>query len=309
MGDDMKYYLKSLNSEKEIDEPYFSSLKNAYEVCISGLLFEESINLVISNFIDFEKYLLNKSFDSIHVRLDEKSISEIRVDINKYASNILAIAYNYMQYGNSRIKSITSDNTFNNEKKKIKNVEFRFMEQLRNYTQHYGFPTHSILIDNFWTKNPQEGGLRNCTIIPFITISTITNDHNFMNYGSQRQKTERQADIDRFKNHINSDQANLTLLIRNYIDLIWELHKSMRVIIDAKINDSIKIFTNAIETMTPTDKTKLGCEIEIFNDGISLSKIPLALRVIKEYNLLKQKHQSGKFSNIIISNQYMDKEW
>ncbi|WP_367608301.1 hypothetical protein [Legionella sp. W05-934-2] len=305
----MKYYLKSSSSVKEIDGSYFSSLKNAYEVCISGLLFEESIDLVLSNFIDFEKYLLNKSFDSIHTRLDGKAISEIRIDINKYASNILAIAYNYMQYGNLRIKTITSDNAFDKEKKKIKNDEFRFMEQLRNYTQHYGFPTHSISIDNFWTKKPQEGGMRNCTVKPFITISSITNDHNFMNYGSHSQKAKRKSDIDRFKNYINSDKANLTLLIRNYIDMIWELHKSIRVIVDEKLRDNIKIFTEAIEKMTPNNKTKLGCDIEIYKDGTSISKIPLAQRVVNEYNLLKKKHQSGKFSNILVSNQYANKEW
>jgi hypothetical protein len=205
--------------------------------------------------------------------------------------------------------SITSDNTFDNQKKKIKNDEFRFMEQLRNYTQHYGFPTHSILIDNFWTKNPQEGGMRNCTIKPFITISSIANDHKFMNFESPIQKANRQSDIDRFKKYLNSDKANLTLLIRNYIDMICELHKSIRVIIDENLKDNIKIFTEAIETMTPNNKTKLGCEIEIYKDGASISKIPLAQRVINEYNLLKKKHQSGKFSNILISNQYVDKEW
>lgn len=305
----MEYFLKSLYSEKKIDESYFSLLKNAYEICISGLLFEESIDLVLSNFIDFEKYLLNKSFDSIHVNPDEKAISEIRIEINRYVSNILAIAYNYVQYGNSRIKSITSDNAFDNEKKNIKNAEFRFMEQLRNYTQHYGFPTHSIMIDNFWTNNPQEGGMQNCTIKPFIKLSSITNNQNFMNFGSQSQKTNRKSDIDKFKKYINSDKANLTLLIRNYIDMIWELHKSIRVIINEKLQDNIKIFTDAIESMTPNNQSKLWCEIEIYKDGSSISKIPLAQRVIKEYNLLKKKHQSGKFSNILISNQYVDKEW
>ncbi|QBS10479.1 hypothetical protein [Legionella israelensis] len=165
------------------------------------------------------------------------------------------------------------------------------------------------MIDNFWTNNPQEGGMRNCTIKPFISISFITNNHNFMNFGSQSQKTKRKSDIDRFKKHINSDKANLTLLIRNYIDMIWELHKSIRLIIDEKLRDNIKIFTDAIESMTQNNQTKLGCHIEIYKDGSSISKIPLAQRVINEYNLLKQKHQSGKFSNILISNQYVDKEW
>ncbi|WP_454783990.1 hypothetical protein [Legionella sp. WA2024007413] len=80
--------------------------------------------------------------------MGEQQLTNIRVEANRYISNTLASIYNYLQYGNRSIKTITKKDLFNVKKNEYlkKHAVFSFMNELRHYTQHYGFAAPALEI-------------------------------------------------------------------------------------------------------------------------------------------------------------------
>lgn len=306
----MEYYLKSLSSAKieKISNQKFNELKNSYDSCVSAMLFEESIHLVLTNYIEYESFLLNCSLKNGLLKFDTAHIREARFEVNRLISNILSIVYNYMMYANILVNKITGKDIFNKQKARmfVSDIEFNFMEELRNYTQHYSFPMHSITIDNRWEEINKKELSRNFLVKPFVDLSTLLKKKSFIEYSrSTKANLKREASIKGIMKHYNSDKADLTKLTRHYMNCVWSLHKKIREKIVSSIQRDTTNIKLAIQSMNEKVTGNVGCIIEKKYKKRAI-QISLANRVLEDYKYLLDKYSIFDLNKIYISNQYDD---
>lgn len=141
----------------EVSKDRYESLKRSKEILISALRVEERYELLLGNYIAFEKILMDSSVENMSRSkwyMDDHYYSDAfkeRMNINRYVINLLTSAKMYMDQTMRDIRTCNSSDDLSKEFfKKItsehydKFFEYRFMEALRNHVQHYGFPASSV---------------------------------------------------------------------------------------------------------------------------------------------------------------------
>jgi len=170
---EFKYFLEAdaINSLRvEITKEEFHRLEKSKATLLAALKLEERYELLVGNYISFEKTLTEYSIENM-ARLkwmDDHYYSTSfmeSLNLNRHIINFLTSARMYMDQtakdirmcmGNeesaqilfSKAKSQQYDGCF----------EYRFMEALRNHVQHFGFPVSQVVANNRFEK--QEGGGR-----------------------------------------------------------------------------------------------------------------------------------------------------
>lgn len=148
----MKYLLRKsvlgVVPEIEIAEKQYAEYEQARNILSNAFAIEEKYEILISNYLDFEKEILNKSAQHMvreHLEYDE--FFEVRLGLNIHLVNVLTAARMYVDQMGRHVRECLPggpDTTqavkdlFSKEYDEKK--EYRFMEALRNYVQHRGIP-------------------------------------------------------------------------------------------------------------------------------------------------------------------------
>lgn len=152
----MKYILKIHALEKypeiDLEKSQYDSIKRAREVLSNGLAMEEKYEILISNYLEFEKEIFEHAAQlMVRSPYDYEDFFQVRMSFNRRLVNLLTAARLYVDQLYRHVKAAIPD--MQNVKKNIesmfskeydKKLEYRFMEALRNYVQHRGIPVHWI---------------------------------------------------------------------------------------------------------------------------------------------------------------------
>ncbi|WP_448652388.1 hypothetical protein ACSHWC_02380 [Pseudomonas fluorescens] len=157
-----KYFLGAslheMSPKMEISEEDYTGLVQARETLTAALNIEETYDLVLGNFLDFEKKVLLLTLNKIaDHRFDYKKAYDVISSINRKLTNFVLAAKNYTEL----IDSMASKATNNKEgvKDAVKairekhygeNLDYRFMEKLRNHLSHFGGAVHSVHNPDKW---------------------------------------------------------------------------------------------------------------------------------------------------------------
>jgi hypothetical protein len=122
---------------------------------------------------------------------------------------------------------------------------YRVMEALRNYTQHRGYPIHSMSFSREWLDFHNEGNSRLLyTVIPLISVSELVDDGGF-----------KQTVLNEMLSIKNKDGIDIRPLIREYIEGIGKIHEKVRESIrpdvekwESVVNNTIKSYQNELGT-------------------------------------------------------------
>jgi len=135
----------------EISQNEFQQLKSAKKCLSSALAIEEKYELFLSNYIELEKEVLGITVDSMLRRNGEYSdFFNTRLNCNRRLINLLTATRLYIDQIHRHIRDCISD--VENAESYAKQIfskqydacfEYRFMEALRNYSQHRGLAVHS----------------------------------------------------------------------------------------------------------------------------------------------------------------------
>jgi hypothetical protein len=216
----------------ELTEAEFSDI----ELCTSRLLhvlfFEEKLNYVLDNYIEFERELINTSLDYAY---DRSHIVEDGRDrfhaIHRRIVNLLSTGRMYLDQLEHHLSAIYPNDAHQREaltKTKADEYDhkerpsYRFVEALRNYVQHRGFAIHGISHRSRLVGEPIETRIRNM-IVPEVNASQLADDPKFKkNVLHELQKTGNKIDI--------------RPLIRDYVDSIRRIHQQIRASLSGDVD-------------------------------------------------------------------------
>lgn len=235
----MKYILRihALGEFPEIDLDVneFEEVKRSRETLANGLAIEEKYEIFVSNYLEFEKELLEfAALSMVRNPYDYEDFFRVRTEFNRRIVNILTAARLYVDQLLQHVKVILPDK-FNVEEE-IKNLfskeyeecfEYRFMEALRNYVQHRGIPVHWTQFNHSRRDSEEE---------PRFMVS--------MEVGSSKDRLQDP----KFKKEVFNEtpaQIDLKMATRKYVESISRVHSNARKLIEQSVEKARAVIENA----------------------------------------------------------------
>ncbi|MNJ45412.1 hypothetical protein D3C77_405050 [compost metagenome] len=159
------YFLKSVtlgwSAELEIDETEYKAITNARRILSVALSIEEKYDLVLGNFMDFEKELLLLTMDKItDRRFDYERAYATHAVINRRLANFVISGKHYTELIAGQAAKCAGnvaevEATIEALKRKHYDgcLDYRFMEVLRGHLSHSGAGVHSVGNPDKWMRN------------------------------------------------------------------------------------------------------------------------------------------------------------
>lgn len=221
----------------EISQEDFLALKRAKPILNSGFSFEENYDLLVGNYLEFEKSALSLTAVSMVRQFNEyHEMFELRAELNRRAVNFLSSARLYVDQLLQRVGQCGGN------KEEVKGrlsaeydafFEYRFMEALRNHVQHSGSAVHSLSIGGQWVP-PRESTRREFLIQAFAHKRFLALDSTFKKPILQECP----------------DKVDLLHATRRYLESLSSVHEFARGCIEKSINEARASFEASIKRYT-----------------------------------------------------------
>lgn len=160
---------------------------------------EETWDNLIQNYLELESELLNSAIHSmVRSHGSYNDFQDTRLAFTRRLSNLLQTCRSYLDHtphhlGKLKIVGLKKMFTAETNKAYDANFSYRFMEALRNYSQHRGVPMHSASFASRWIEGEieEESRLRH-TAVGLVKLNKIREDKEF----KAAVLTEIEPDID-----------------------------------------------------------------------------------------------------------------
>lgn len=216
----------------EITEEQSDLIKRAKTNIAHALLIEDKYDIIIQNYIDLQKALFSVSIeDSLFMANGVKSMFNQSRFISLRIINFLSACFLYMAQINRDVRNINPllvDEIMKFKMEKRKVYRFRFMESLRNHTQHYGLPFFTS--SNLRIKNIDEKR-RVCFSTPISVSKTLL----LLDSKIRRELPELKNEPEQ-------------IIINDYIDGFFEDIISIHKFIRDSISPIINVSRDTIDT-------------------------------------------------------------
>jgi len=235
----------------EISAKRFESIVAAKDSLVEVIEVEELFHTLAENFVELELDALNSSFRyAIFHNLDYITFSLSRSHMNRRLSNFLSSVRAYLdrlerfskrkedkQLLVDPIKSARSQAYDNN-------LSYRFLEGLRNHTQHYGHGIRSLTFSSRWVDREAGEAIRN---VPLFHVDTDE---------IERAKLVKKSIIEELR--LVGKKVNLKVHIKRYVSLLGEIHSEFQKLfrkrkeeIDSEINSAIQEYLSLFPDEDP----------------------------------------------------------
>ncbi|WP_217542905.1 hypothetical protein [Vibrio metschnikovii] len=219
----MKYFLKQMILDPtiaiSINLEMFTRLKTSLNTLHAAKAVEETYDLLIQNYLEFEQELL--TILARQMIIEEESYDDLYTIIisrlNRRVVNLLTSTKLYYDHIEKHVRICMKDDDEGKIAKKFfsteydKHLEYRFMDAMRNYVQHYGLAVHSISLQRNWEES---------------------NNHKQLVYKIQMYTWKDELSKDKtFKKKVLleiSDKVDLLKSIRVYISSLSSVHQQVR---------------------------------------------------------------------------------
>lgn len=269
----MKYLLRGIVagkvSEIEIAAGEYAEFKKARNILSNALAIEEKYEIVITNYLDFEKQILDTTTDSmVRGHLDYSDFFKVRLGLNVRLINLLTAVRLYVDQLSQNVQECVPDVADAKEivkkffsKENDENKEYRFMEALRNHVQHRGLPVH-------WT---QQGFRR-----------TSLEEGSFLEFSIELASLRSYLEEDsKFKKKVLAElgeKVDLKAATRSYVESISNVHESVRNMITESVTLARELIEGAHRRFTAVHgESSAGLIACKCSNGRQISAIPLLL--------------------------------
>lgn len=211
----------------DITEEEFEHFKQSRGVLTNAFEIEETYEVMLTNYVSFEKQLLNTAATYMVRSVQEYSDFFLeRVALNASFINLLTTTKMFVdqipRYARDCINGGKDEldefkSMFSKQYDSVK--EYRFIEALRNHVQHYGLPVHSMMFDSSWTSLSDNGLMEHATRL----------------YCEKRYLEENK----KFKKEVLQnceDKIDLIYFVRRYIESLSEIHDNVRKRIQSTVD-------------------------------------------------------------------------
>jgi len=252
------------NPELFISEEEFEKFKQA-KICLnSALALEESYDLLLSNYRELELEAISAAINDMTAMSHEyEDFFEVRTAINRRVVNLLSATRMYLDQYPQSLKKIGA----NPEAAKAvcskaydDFFEYRFMEALRNHTQHEGLAVHGVTMGGSWLP-PRDSKQLQFSIKPYASKAALE--------GSK------------FKKSVLSESPEKVAVIpaaRVHVGGISSVHKKVRELIAPFVKESRRLFEDAIACHEAEAKKRYpGLAAIAKEEGVVVERIPILL--------------------------------
>jgi hypothetical protein len=222
--------------EISIDEKSYQALRHARNVLINGFAIEEKYEILISNYLEFEKRILSATAECmVRAPVEYSDFFEVRLDLNIRLVNLLTSARLYVdRLGRDVRGCLPERGDIETTVKSLlsaecdAHLEYRFMEALRNHVQHYGLPIHWASSGARWTSLEPDG-LMEYSINIAAERKRLTEDGKF-----KRKILEELP-----------DRNDLKAALRRYMECLGNIHAGVRKLIGQSLEQARKTIEEA----------------------------------------------------------------
>jgi hypothetical protein len=207
--------------EVDISPEEYAELKTARAVLSSAFAVEEKYEILVANYLDLEKEMLQLAATSaVRTTLEYSEFFQVRSILNVRLVNLLTAARLYLDQlpqdvGDCMSASAAADRIKERCSREYdEKPEYRFMEALRNHTQHRGIPVHLVRPDARWTSFDENGEME-FTLDIFAT----------------RQYLEEDGGFKRSVLNEIGEEVDLKLATRSYVESLSEVHHFARELV------------------------------------------------------------------------------
>jgi hypothetical protein len=189
------------------------------KVLVAALAIEERYHLLIHNYAEYEKELLQLSVDS---NLFESPETELVFEplhlANRRVANLLTAAKMYLDQVPQLLREVTGQEGSLDVARKEASRQYdlafgyRLMEALRNHAQHRGLPVHQI--SPGWSRMP-DGSIAHFVALAF-EVAQLSEDPQFKKTTLSELEALEQATVD------------INLYIREYLTGLRSIHAWVR---------------------------------------------------------------------------------
>ncbi|MBJ7553428.1 hypothetical protein [Marinomonas spartinae] len=274
----MKYFVKQFilgkTSILPIEASYFTQLQQSQRSMVAAKAIEEKYDLMISNYMEFEKELLLQITEQVVLNKDSyDEFYKIRTILNRRIVNLLTSTKLYYDQMQRQVRLCDFNNEgFSNtvlsyfSREYDDNFEYRFMDNLRNYVQHCGLAIHSFSLPSQWEGDGDSRTMRNGIKI-YSTREELGQDPKFSKRPVFTECT---------------DKINLVKSIRKYVEKLSLIHDEIRTLIEGNLSESRNCIEKVIsEYKAVNNNDTLGVYAYSVDSGDPLgdvtTKVPLLL--------------------------------
>jgi hypothetical protein len=281
----------------QITEQRFKEIKRARLLEVEGLGIEEKYDLVLGNYIEYERELLSISLDDmVFHKLDW---SEYRTDahaINRRIVNFVSATRLYSDQIGHHLSTLygtlsSQYTTLIQDWKAIRSTSkpYQFVEALRNHIQHRALPVQLVTYSSKWEPAGTSERLR-FAVSPAIDSTVLMEDSKFKKSLLDPPKT-------------GDKLIRLSPIIRSCMEAIWKRHERARAVIRSDLTFADQIIEAAIAEGRAALGSDLGLAAVVLDEARRVTDSEhLDSQFIKHRRRLEQRNQSlGLFSRRFVS--------
>ena len=223
----------------EINADSYARYKSARSILSNALALEEKYEILISNYLEFETTILGvTAADMVREDVTYASFFEVRLALNRRLVNLLTSARLYLDQLSQHVAACAPDGEA--AAARIKKIiseqwdsyrEYRFMDALRNYTQHRGIPIHAISHAASWIGSEDLKQLQ-YSLKLVSEASILKEDADF------KHRVLQELD----------EKTDLTLFVRRYIECLSTVHAAVRDTVEESVNGARDVMHTAHTT-------------------------------------------------------------
>lgn len=249
----------------------YSGAHDARQHLSSALYIEQKWDILLQNYIELEKDILSLALE--HVTLDDSGYATMSAALSiasKRYVNLLTSARMYVDQVPRLAVSIlgVADSAEPNESVKAllskqydDCFEYRFMEALRNYVQHFGSPVHSLTSGASWTREFNREWSE-ASVQPYALRATLENDKSF------KRSLLREM----------PEKVNLVVAVRRYMECLGLVQKRIRELVAPQVKSARSKVEGLIGKYAETHgKKPVGLAAHRVNSDGKIEHFPLLL--------------------------------
>jgi hypothetical protein len=234
-------------AEQEITDSKHTEILEARTVILEAVYIEEKFEILLENYLQFELQLLDTSLRQLVFSAPiVESVHASRLEITRCMINLLTTCKLYLdQSAHNLSRAFGSGSVIqkaheeNKSSKYDASRSYRIMEELRNHTQHRGYPVHAIVVSSGLIE-PQVGAESAVAIIPKLSPSQLEEEGGF--------KKSVLAEL----KQLPDDELDLRIHVRAYVDALHDVHENLRQSLRPALDHARTVLNGARETLTDT---------------------------------------------------------
>ncbi|SEA87033.1 helix-turn-helix transcriptional regulator [Variovorax sp. YR216] len=228
-----------------ITEDEFLALKQARSTLSEALDFEQRYELLVASFISMEMAFTEIGLRStIERSWDYPTVARVLQESNRHLANILTAARSYIDQVVQDFKPIALAPSFEDAAKAMLSkqydgsLEYRFMEALRNHTQHHSFPATSF-----------NGNELNDDANDWVESLRVTAKREEL-FANRKFKRKYLDDL--------PEVIDLRITSREYVRRIGEVHIALRELVNPDVQAARKTIEQSIDAYGADGHPTLG---------------------------------------------------